>query len=307
MANELSVSRVFPASRELVFRAWSSAEHVKHWFCPAQYSVPQARVDFHVGGAFEVCMRSPQGQLHWTRGKFVEIATNSKLVIDMQAFGVDERLLFSAYTVADFIEHTGGSTRLDVTQTYTVFDPAAAPMIAGATPGWRETLDRLEKEVALIRSAPPLSRSVSHGSFSIERVWNATPAQVFKALTDPMAKAKWFAVGPGYTTLVREMDVRPGGHERVHGRWESGMVSRFDATYYDVIPNERLVYSYEMHLDHRKISVSLATFELKRAGAGTRLVMTEHGAFLDGYDDAGSREKGSAFLMDALEKSLCAA
>jgi len=85
------------------------------------------------------------------------------------------------------------------------------------------------------------------------------------------------------------------------------MVSKFDATYYDVIPNERLVYSYEMHLDDRKISVSLATFELKPAGAGTRLVMTEHGAFLDGYDDAGSREKGSVFLMDALEKSLSAA
>jgi uncharacterized protein YndB with AHSA1/START domain len=81
-------------------------------------------------------------------------------------------------------------------------------------------------------------------------------------------------------------------------------VSTFDAVYFDVIPNERLVYSYEMHMGERKISVSLATFELKRAGQGTRLVMTEQGAFLDGYDDAGSREHGSGLLLDAIGEWL---
>jgi uncharacterized protein YndB with AHSA1/START domain len=81
-------------------------------------------------------------------------------------------------------------------------------------------------------------------------------------------------------------------------------VSTFDAVYFDVVPNERLVYSYEMHLDERKISVSLATFELKAEGEGTRLVVTENGAFLDGYDDAGSRERGTNVLVDALGRSL---
>lgn len=59
-----------------------------------------------------------------------------------------------------------------------------------------------------------------------------------------------------------------------------------------------------MHSDGRKISVSLATLELKPAGTETRLVMTEQGAFLDGYDDAGTREHGSTLLLDALGKSL---
>jgi uncharacterized protein YndB with AHSA1/START domain len=139
--------------------------------------------------------------------------------------------------------------------------------------------------------------------FCIERTYAASPAQVFEALTDPTAKAKWFTGGDGYTLLAREMDVRPGGREHVKGRKDS-VVSTFDAIYYDVIPNERIVYAYEMHLDDRKISISLATLELKRAGTGTRLVMTEQGAFLDGYDDAGSRERGSNFLLDALGNSL---
>jgi uncharacterized protein YndB with AHSA1/START domain len=148
-------------------------------------------------------------------------------------------------------------------------------------------------------------RSVVHAMFCIERTYPASAPQVFKALTDPKAKAKWFKGGNGYTLLVREMDVRPGGREHVKGRWETGVVSTFDAVYHDVIADERIVYTYEMHLDDRKISVSLATLELKTAGADTRLVMTEQGAFLDGYDDAGSREHGSNFLLDALGNSLC--
>jgi uncharacterized protein YndB with AHSA1/START domain len=147
-------------------------------------------------------------------------------------------------------------------------------------------------------------RSVVHAMFCIERTYKASPAQVFKALTDPAAKAKWFTGGDGYTLLARQMDVRPGGREHVKGRKDSGVVSTFDAVYHDVVANERIVYAYEMHLDDRKISVSLATLELEPAGTDTRLVMTEQGAFLDGYDDAGSREHGSNFLLDQLGKSL---
>jgi uncharacterized protein YndB with AHSA1/START domain len=148
------------------------------------------------------------------------------------------------------------------------------------------------------------ARSVVHATFCIERTYRASPAQVFKALTDPVAKAKWFTGGNGYTLLAREMDVRPGGREHVKGRKDTGVVSTFDAIYHDVIADERIVYAYEMHLDDRKISVSLATLELKPAGTDTCLVMTEQGAFLDGYDDAGSREHGTNFLLDALGNTL---
>lgn len=102
------------------------------------------------------------------------------------------------------------------------------------------------------------------------------------------------------------MDVRVGGTERLKGRWEGGLVSTFDATYHDVVANERLVYSYVMHLDDRKISVSLATLQLAADGARTTLKVSEQGAFLDGYDDNGSRERGTGLLLDALGASLAA-
>ncbi len=64
-----------------------------------------------------------------------------------------------------------------------------------------------------------------------------------------------------------------------------------------LVPEQRLVYAYEMHLDERKISASLATIELKPVGVGTRLIVTEQGAFLDGFDDASSRERGTGQLL----------
>jgi uncharacterized protein YndB with AHSA1/START domain len=139
----------------------------------------------------------------------------------------------------------------------------------------------------------------------LERTYDAPAARVWKALTDEAAKQKWFAGTLGeWDLLERHMDVRSGGRERLKGRWKSGVVTTFDAAYHDVIPNERLVYTYEMHLDEKKISVSLATVQLRAEGGKTTLKVTEQGAFLDGYDDAGSREQGTAHLLDALGASL---
>ncbi|SDB99233.1 Uncharacterized conserved protein YndB, AHSA1/START domain [Cupriavidus sp. YR651] len=299
----LTVSRAFNAPRELVFKAWSAAEHLKEWFCPTGYTVPEAEVEFRAGGKFDLCMRSPEGQSHWIRGHYVEVTPNARLVIDMNVVTESGKTLFNAHTTVGF-ETVCGGTQMNVTQRYTLLDPSAADFTRGAEEGWRQTLDRLEAKVARLAAAPPPARSVAHGVFTIERTYDAPPALVFRALTDPQAKAQWFHGGEGYTVMSRKMDVRPGGRETLQGGWQNGLVSTFEAFYYDVIPDERLVYSYEMHMGERKISVSLATFELKVAGQGTRLVMTEQGAFLDGYDDAGSREHGSGLLLDAVGEWL---
>lgn len=70
------------------------------------------------------------------------------------------------------------------------------------------------------------------------------------------------------------------------------------------MPDERIVITYDMHLDEKRISVSLATMEFKPEGAGTRLIFTEQGAFLDGYDIPAQREQGTRDLLDALGEEL---
>jgi uncharacterized protein YndB with AHSA1/START domain len=148
-------------------------------------------------------------------------------------------------------------------------------------------------------------RSITHGSFTIDRTYpDATPARVFDAFARPEAKARWFAGPPGWEKHEASMEFRVGGREVAAGRHGNGMVSRFEAHYYDIVPDERIVYAYEMHIDGNRISVSLATIEMTAKGTGTRLVVTEHGAFLDGYDDSGSRERGTIGLLDQLGKAL---
>jgi uncharacterized protein YndB with AHSA1/START domain len=295
----LVISRVFPAPRELVFRAWSSAEHMKRWFSPDTYTVPEAEIDFRPGGVCAICMRSPDGQDFWMRGVYVEVSPPDRLVFTTSV-AVDDEPKFTAHTTVMF-EDEGSGTRMTVRQAYDIHDENFRFAVEGAPEGWRTTLDKLEREVARIQASE--SGAVAHATFSLERTYDASPAAVFHALSDAAAKARWFGGGDGYTVLERHMDVRPGGRERLKGRWASGRVATFDAFYYDVVPNERLVYAYEMHIDDRKISVSLATLELRPSGAGTRLLVTEQGAFLDGGDD-GSREQGTGFLLDRLGASL---
>jgi uncharacterized protein YndB with AHSA1/START domain len=150
------------------------------------------------------------------------------------------------------------------------------------------------------------NRSVAHGVFTIERTYQSvTPQRVFDAFASAEGKNNWFtAPNDRWVIVERTMDFRVGGRERLKGQWNTGTVTEFDATYFDIVPGERIVYAYEMHLDERKISVSLATFEFKPMGTGTKLIMTEQGAFLDGYDDSGSRESGSRDLIDKLSAYL---
>jgi uncharacterized protein YndB with AHSA1/START domain len=299
----LVISRTFPAPRELVFKAWSSAEHMSRWFSPVGFTVPACDIDFRPGGVCDICMRSPDGKDHWSRGHYVEISPPERLVFT-SGVEMDGVKRFTAHTTVTFEEVREG-TRLTVHQAYDIHDPAFLGAVQGAPAGWRTTLDKLETEVGRLRAAQV--HSAAHATFSLQRYYDAAPAKVFHALSDKTAKARWFSGGEGYTTLEHDMDVHPGGRERLKGRWASGMVTTFDAVYFDVVPSERLVYAYTMYLDARKISVSLATIEMRPEGAGTRLVVTEQGAFLDGYDDAGSRERGTGTLLDRLGASLSTA
>jgi uncharacterized protein YndB with AHSA1/START domain len=296
----LVVSRTFPAPRDLVFKAWSSAEHIKRWFCPEGCSVPEAEVDFRPGGVFAVCMRMPTGEDHWSKGTYDEISPPDRLAFSGGVI-IGGETKFTVYTTVTF-EDDGAGTRMTVRQDYDIHDPAFLSAIEGSAEGWRTTLDKFDREIA--RMVAARHRTVAHATFSLERIYDSSPALVFRALSDKAAKARWFEGGDGWTVVEREMDVRPGGRERLEGRWASGTVTTFDAVYFDVVPNQRLVYGYEMRLDDRKISVSLATIELAPAGQGTRLKITEQGAFIDGYDDAGSREHGTGLLLDRLGAAL---
>jgi uncharacterized protein YndB with AHSA1/START domain len=147
-------------------------------------------------------------------------------------------------------------------------------------------------------------QSVAHATFVIERHYAVAPGRVFAAWAQPQAKARWFVGPASWKLLDRELDFRVGGRERLRGTHEGGRLSVFDAHYLDIVADRRIIYSYDMHLNEVRISVSLATVEFTPAGAATRLVFAEQAAFLDGFDDGGGREHGTGALLDQLGADL---
>ncbi len=149
------------------------------------------------------------------------------------------------------------------------------------------------------------ARSTHHGTFVIDRVYPQAPARVFAAWATPEAKAVWF-VGPPdkWTQVERTFDFRVGGRERLVGKSAGGPLTIFDSLYWDIVPERRIVYSFDMNLDGKRISVSLATVEFLPEGAGTRLIFTEQGVHLDGYPTPEDREPGTRGLLDKLAAYL---
>jgi uncharacterized protein YndB with AHSA1/START domain len=146
--------------------------------------------------------------------------------------------------------------------------------------------------------------SVAHDTFVIERTYNVPVAQVFRAWADPMLKARWFAgaadrLGAGY-----ELDFRVGGREINRGGPPGGPVYTFESQFRDIVPEQRIVYTYEMSADQLRLSVSVATVEFSSHGATTQLVLTEQGVFLDSHDTVAQRKEGTLSLLKSLEAIL---
>jgi len=147
-------------------------------------------------------------------------------------------------------------------------------------------------------------RSAVHATFCIEKAYDASPARVFRAFADQGQKDRWFGGPDEWERHERTFDFRVGGRETNVGGPQGQPPHGFFCLYQDIITDERIVYSYDMTIGGNRISVSLATIEFKPEGQGTRLVVTEQGVFLDGYDDAGSREHGTRWLLGKLGDTL---
>ena len=147
-------------------------------------------------------------------------------------------------------------------------------------------------------------RSANHHTFTLERAFDATPQQVFHAYTDKAAKARWFSGPDDWETKEFELDVRPGGKEFWRGGQAGGPEHRNDTLYLDVVPNERIICTFYMHVGGTLITCSLLTTEIRAEGKRTRVIHTEQIVYLDGVDHHPQRIEGTEEMLNALGREL---
>jgi uncharacterized protein YndB with AHSA1/START domain len=138
---EVRITRLFRARRELVFKAWIDPEQIAAWWAPKQCQIPRETVQIapHVGGRIHFSMvERESGTIYPVRFQILEIAEPELLVLASDPMP-DIGLLYPMITRAEF-EREGEGTLVTITQS-----PHTDESQDGATSGWTECLDKLER------------------------------------------------------------------------------------------------------------------------------------------------------------------
>jgi uncharacterized protein YndB with AHSA1/START domain len=146
--------------------------------------------------------------------------------------------------------------------------------------------------------------SIHHTSFVIDRQFQAPPDRVFAAWSDPEIKRRWSDCHGDLPNNEYSLDFRPGGVEIHRVVYPDGSVQRVQKRFFDIVPNARIIFGYDIQLDAKRLSVSLVTVQLEPSRTGTRMLMTEYIAYLDGHEDLEERIRGTNEGLDRLDLEL---
>ena len=147
---ELVITRVFDAPRELVFKAWTDPEHMKRWWGPKAFTAPAIRMDLRVGGKYLFCMRSAEGKDYWSTGIYREIVKPERLVftdsfadekgnvVPATHYGMGDDIPLEMLVTVTFVENAGKTT---MTLRHAGMPTGKMKDMTGA--GWNESFDKL--------------------------------------------------------------------------------------------------------------------------------------------------------------------
>ena len=138
----ITLTRIYDAPRELVWRAWTEAEHLARWFGPKYFSSSVPELDVRVGGALRIVMHGPDGNDYPMKGVFREVTPPSRLVFSNIAIDNDGNHLLEGETTV-ILEEDGGRTKLTLHAHAKGLVPLAPQMLAGMEAGWSQSLDKM--------------------------------------------------------------------------------------------------------------------------------------------------------------------
>ncbi|TDQ36584.1 SRPBCC domain-containing protein [Aureibacillus halotolerans] len=153
--NELTMERVFQASRELVFQCFSEEEHLKNWFGPKGWPLAVCNIDFRVGGVWHYCMKcTDETQEHfgmeaWGRAVYKDIVTPERIKsVDQfsNAEGTAAEGMPESIVTQTFVDE-GGKTKLIQHTVYDSPEALQSVLDMGMLEGTASTWDNFEEYV----------------------------------------------------------------------------------------------------------------------------------------------------------------
>jgi uncharacterized protein YndB with AHSA1/START domain len=150
-----------------------------------------------------------------------------------------------------------------------------------------------------------IERRLARAGFTLTRDYPVAVGRVWDAFAEEDQKLHWFGAGDTFEAGEWVFDFRVGGRDVAEGKFHDGPVSRYEATYTDIVEHVRIVTTYDMWLDEVHMSTSVASFEFEPIEAGTRFTNVDQGVFFDQFwADGPNREEGSRGLLETLGSYL---
>ena len=147
---ELVVTRSLDAPRTLVWKAWTTPEHLAVWWRPVDFDVLDCEIDLKVGGAFRVTLRGPDGALYPGNGGFREVVPPERIVYegladdpDSQAHNPGGAGMPPGARVTVTFEERDGKTEVTVMTRFPSVAAQRAAVESGYDTGWTDGLAQL--------------------------------------------------------------------------------------------------------------------------------------------------------------------
>lgn len=231
-SREVVITRVFDAPRELVFKAWTEAEHIARWWGPEGFTVPSCQSDPRPGGSLKIVMRGPDGTDYPVTGTYRELVSPERLVVESNAVDDAGNTLLEGLNTVTFADRDG-KTEITLRAHAVALVPEAVPMLGGMEAGWTQSLQCLDDV---------LTGAVDR-QIVISRLFQAPREVVFATWTDREHLPAWW--GPdGFGLTIHEMDVRPGGVWRFTMHGPDGVDYPNTIVYDEIVEPRRLVYTH---------------------------------------------------------------
>lgn len=144
---ELRVTRIFHAPRELVFKAWTDPEHLPKWWGPMGFTTTVQEIDVRIGGVWRYVMHGPDGVDYNNKIVYHEIVSPERLVYAHGGGDEDEQF----HVTVTFAEQANSMTELTMTSRFK--SAAYLEKVVkeyGSIEGAKSTLNRLEEQLAVM-------------------------------------------------------------------------------------------------------------------------------------------------------------